>query len=75
MFSKELPWLRKLEMNPSSTSDMLGMKRETSPSSIALGNFLLRRQLFGKIALQGTHAYSAGDFYSYWGKTNFLVNR
>ena len=32
-------------MNPSSTRDMLGMKRETSPSSIALGNFLLRRQL------------------------------
>ena len=53
-------------MNPSSTNDMLGMKRETSPSPIALGNFLLRRQLSGKIALQGTHAYSAENFYSCW---------
>ena len=67
-FSKEIPWLRESETNPSSTSAMLGMKRDSSPSPTALDKlpteettYLERKLSRGHMPTQlGTSTHTGG---------------
>jgi hypothetical protein len=60
-------------MNPSSTCAMLRVKKGNKPFTNCSRQLLLRRYL--KDSYAGNTCLLRRDFYSYWGKTNFLVNR